>query len=124
MSSSFRDHQAHYRAHHRTVGCKITHLFGVPMIFLSLPAFFLNRKVCAGLFVTGWALQFIGHFVFEKNRPMLFKDPKDPLTYFSALIFVTEEWVNLLTRGGLDDSSAARDKVHPFDRRSRRTRRV
>lgn len=99
-------------------------MFGVPLIFLSLPAFFLHRKVGACLFVTGWALQFIGHFVFEKNRPMLFKDPKDPLTYFSALIFVTEEWVSLITNGALNDGSAASDKVQPFEHHSRRARRV
>jgi uncharacterized membrane protein YGL010W len=120
MSSSFRDRQAHYRAHHRTVGCKITHLFGVPMIALSLPVLLFNRKLGAGLFLGGWALQFIGHFVFEKNRPMLFKDPTDPLTYCSALIFVAQEWLHLLRGGRLTGPEDA--QVTPFLHRSRRHR--
>lgn len=122
MTSSLREHQAHYRAHHRTVGCKITHLFGVPMIALSIPALLFNRRLSASLFFTGWALQFIGHFVFEKNRPMLFKDPKDPLTYCSALIFVTQEWLNLFKGGRLtaDDREVSEvTRLHPRRRRSR-----
>jgi uncharacterized membrane protein YGL010W len=121
MTSSLREHQEHYRAHHRTVGCKLTHLFGVPMIALSIPALLFNRKLSASLFFTGWALQFIGHFVFEKNKPMLFKDPKDPLTYCSALIFVTQEWLSLLNGGRLTGDDSQVSAVTHLRPRRRRT---
>jgi uncharacterized membrane protein YGL010W len=92
--------QAHmelYRSQHRTLGCKITHMFGVPMIVASLPMVFFNWPAAAGLFGLGWVLQFLGHGVFEKNRPVVLNNPLDPLTYIVAVIFVTEEWVKLLT---------------------------
>lgn len=100
------DLQAHrrlYRQEHRTVGCKLTHMFGVPLIVASVITLFFTWKLALIMFVVGWALQLIGHYVFEGNRPVLFSDPSNPLTYFYAVIFVGEEWVRLLTLKGLSD---------------------
>lgn len=94
------------------------------MIALSIPALLFNRKLSASLFFTGWALQFIGHFVFEKNRPMLFKDPKDPLTYCSALIFVSQEWLNLFKDGRLTSDDTDVTQVTPLQPHRRRARTV
>lgn len=88
---------AFYRTQHRTLGCKLTHMVGIPMIAISIPALFVHWPTSVGLFVGGWALQFIGHFVFEHNSPVLFADPKDPWTYLVALVFCGEEWKKLLT---------------------------
>ena len=60
-----------YSAAHRTDGCKITHLAGVPMIALSVIWLPCNWRVSVVLFVVGWILQFIGHYVFEHNSPMI-----------------------------------------------------
>lgn len=86
-----------YRGQHRTLGCKITHMFGVPIIAASVPTLLFNRPVAVGMFGVGWLLQFIGHYVFEKNKPVFLEDIKNPYTYAAALVFVTEEWAKLLT---------------------------
>jgi hypothetical protein len=81
-----------YRSRHRSPGCKITHMVGVPLIALSLPMFFVNRQCAWKMFGVGWTLQFIGHICFEHNRPAFTEDPKNPFTYLSALAFVAGEW--------------------------------
>lgn len=101
---TFAEHRRHYRQEHRTLGCRLTHMFGVPLILTTLPALIFWGWICAaGCFVFGWFLQFLGHFVWEKNKPVLFSDPKNPLTYFYAVIFVGEEWLRLLTFRSLTD---------------------
>jgi uncharacterized membrane protein YGL010W len=94
---SFQSHQRHYREHHKTLGCKITHMIGVPMIALSIPVLFIHWQWAIALFVIGWIFQFIGHYVFEKNKPVFMNDPQNPLTYFSAIFFVADEWWHMLT---------------------------
>jgi len=100
------DYQAQkrlYQEQHRTVGCKVTHMFGVPMIYASLVVVFFSWPTALALFGVGWVLQFTGHYVFEKNRPVFLTDPKNPFTYIAALVFVAEEWWKLLTTGTLKD---------------------
>jgi uncharacterized membrane protein YGL010W len=99
----FEQHMKLYRHEHRTLGCKITHMFGVPMIVASLPTVFFDWQVAVLLFVVGWILQFAGHFVFEKNRPLVMANPKNPMTYLAAVVFVAEEWSKLLTGKPLVD---------------------
>jgi uncharacterized membrane protein YGL010W len=98
--SPLRAHMAHYRAEHRTAGCKISHMFGIPAIVASLPMLGWDWRVGLALFIAGWTLQFTGHRFFERNKPVLMANPKNPLTYLSALIFVGEEWCQLLTGRG------------------------
>jgi len=94
--NSFQTHMAHYRAEHRTLGCKITHMIGVPMITAAFPVLFFNWRWAVALFVIGWVFQFAGHRFFEHNRPVLMADLSNPLTYFSALVFVAQEWAQVL----------------------------
>ena len=106
--SSFSDHQKHYLENHTTYGCKITHMFGVPLIAASLPLMFFDWRLGIALFVVGWILQFIGHYMFEKNKPVLMSDPKNPFTYVSALIFAFDEWRRLFTgRFAVNESTSA-----------------
>jgi len=63
-----------YKAGHRHPINRLTHYIGIPAIVVSLVAIFFNFKLGLALFVIGWALQFIGHFV-EGNRPAFFKNP-------------------------------------------------
>jgi uncharacterized membrane protein YGL010W len=68
-----------YALSHQNPINKLTHLLGIPMIVTALPLLALAPFVDglwrwgAGLFVAGWALQFIGH-VFEGKAPEFFKD--------------------------------------------------
>lgn len=102
-------HRRHYRQNHRTIGCKLTHMFGVPLIVASLVTLFFAWKLALGMFVFGWALQLAGHFLFEKNNPVLFANPGNPLTYFYAVIFVAEEWWQVITLRGLQEEPAEDD---------------
>lgn len=85
-----------YRRQHSTKGCRITHMIGVPLIALSIPVSFFNKRLAAGMFVVGWIFQFIGHFVYQHNRPMIMTEMRNPMTLLAALTFVTEEWVKFL----------------------------
>ena len=71
MSQSFIES---YKAKHRHPLNRLTHTFGIPMIVVSLPLFFFNWRWALGLFVAGWALQFLGHAI-EGNSPAFFRNP-------------------------------------------------
>ncbi|HEY9678197.1 MAG TPA: DUF962 domain-containing protein [Drouetiella sp.] len=94
-SDSVAKHLAYYKSKHRTRGCKITHMIGIPMIAVGWMLLPFNRKAFLQLQVGGWILQFIGHFVFEHNKPVIL-EVRDPKTVISALIFVYEEWSHAL----------------------------
>lgn len=78
------------------MGCKITHLFGVPLIALSIPMLLFDRKRAVMMFSFGWFLQFLGHYLFEHNKPILLTRGVSPYTMLSALVFVGEEWVDTI----------------------------
>jgi len=70
---------AAYAQGHRHPLNELTHLFGIPMIAVSLPLLLLSPFMAGlwpfalGLFVLGWALQFAGHAI-EGQPPEFFKD--------------------------------------------------
>jgi len=86
---------AHYRSQHTTLGCKLTHMVGVPMIALSVPMLLISPRRAANLLAGGWALQFIGHYVFEKNSPVVLTDYRNPMVMLAALDYVSEGWMRL-----------------------------
>ena len=63
-----------YKAKHQHPLNRLTHTFGIPMIVVSLPLFFFDWRWALGLFVAGWALQFLGHAI-EGNSPAFFRNP-------------------------------------------------
>jgi uncharacterized membrane protein YGL010W len=103
----FQDQVDYYRSQHRTTGCKITHLIGVPLIALSLPSLLFSARIATRLFVAGWVLQFIGHYVFEKNKPVLFQEYGNPMVIAAALVILVENWGKVL-RG---DSLSSRPEI-------------
>ncbi|MFM8440542.1 MAG: Mpo1-like protein [Acidobacteriota bacterium] len=70
-----------YSLSHQNRINQITHSIGIPMIVISLVAavvgLFMNLTVplyiSVALFLTGWILQFIGHY-FEGKPPEFLKD--------------------------------------------------
>ncbi len=89
---SLREYMAQYRDDHTQLGTKLTHMVGIPMIVASIPTAFVSPPVAGGLFVGGWALQFAGHYFFEKQKPSFFSDP-----YYLAVgaIWAGVEWAEL-----------------------------
>jgi uncharacterized membrane protein YGL010W len=70
MSSFMED----YKAKHRHPLNRLTHSIGIPLIVFSLPLFFFNWRLALALFVVGWILQFVGHWI-EGNQPAFFRNP-------------------------------------------------
>lgn len=90
---SLREYVDQYRKEHTKLGTRLTHMVGIPMILASFPTALVNPPAAGGLFVGGWALQIVGHKVFEKNKPAFLSDP-----YYLAVgaVWVTVEWMELL----------------------------
>jgi uncharacterized membrane protein YGL010W len=104
--SPLQAHLVRYRAEHRSLGCRISHMIGVPIILASFPTLVWNWQLAIAMFVIGWTMQFIGHRYFERNKPVLMADPKNPFTYMAGIIFVAQEWWDLL--GGRWNEAATR----------------
>ena len=109
---NLEDALSFYRTRHRTVGCVLTHLVGIPMLALTPLAFLAGRKregqflLAGGLF-----LQWLGHAAFEKNVPTLI-ETKDPMIIPASLIFIGEKWQNVLTGEPLLSSPEDREPTH------------
>lgn len=87
----------YYRSQHRTRGNILCHLVGIPLIGVSIAFLPFSRRRSLELFALAWAFQLAGHYVFEKNKPVLFSNARDPKTILAALIWVSDEWSRLLT---------------------------
>ena len=87
------EYMAQYASEHTHLGTKLTHMVGIPMILASFPTAVVSPPLAGGLFVGGWALQYIGHYVFEKNDPAFYSDP-----YYLLVgpVWVGAEWAKLL----------------------------
>lgn len=85
-----------YESYHTSLGCRITHMIGVPAIAISILMMLTKKRGGKKLFVGGWVLQFLGHFAFEHNKPFLFDHP-GPLVPFVSMAFITRDWYRLLT---------------------------
>jgi uncharacterized membrane protein YGL010W len=110
---SLRDYMGLYAKEHTELGTKLTHMVGIPMIVASIPTAFVNLPVAGGLFVGGWALQYVGHYVFEKNKPAFYGDP-----YYLLVgpVWVAAEWMRLFgvpLPGVLADAVGAGEDAKP-----------
>jgi uncharacterized membrane protein YGL010W len=75
LKDQVRGYLATYQAEHTHPLCKLTHYVGIPMIVTSLPVALVSPLTGLGMFTGGWVLQFVGHYVFEKNQPAFFANP-------------------------------------------------
>jgi hypothetical protein len=98
-----------YEATHRDPTNRILHVVGIPLILggvlglLVAPSYSPPWWVAAGAFGTGWALNIVGHSVFEKNRPA-FAD--DPLSFLAGPVWDLRQ-VRTLVEGRKKPSMAA-----------------
>jgi uncharacterized membrane protein YGL010W len=86
------DYLVDYAADHLQIGTRLTHMLGIPMMVASLPMLPLNPLAGGALFVGGLALQFIGHYVFEKNDLRSFADPMNLLV---GVLWALIEWARV-----------------------------
>ena len=88
-----------YKREHADPRNQFCHSIGIPLIAGSFPVGLsgIGLPVAAGMFVTGWIFQFIGHY-FEGNDPAFFGDSRN--------LLVGVIW--FLEKKGLDVQKAAK----------------
>jgi len=74
---SFRDFYPYYLSEHRTGPCRVCHFAGtVAVLALAALAVIQGPLWLLGLLpVAGYGGAWVGHFIFEKNRPATFTYP-------------------------------------------------
>lgn len=74
---SFAEFYPHYLAEHRHPTDRVLHVIGTSLAFLTLLSSLILRQPWGLLLVPvfGYGFAWIGHFVFEKNRPTTFQYP-------------------------------------------------
>ena len=75
--ASFREFYPFYLGEHSDVNCRRMHFAGSTLV-LAVIAFAVSTGHLAWLWlvpVAGYGFAWVGHFVFEKNRPATFRHP-------------------------------------------------
>lgn len=74
---TFNDFYRYYLREHSNVMCRRLHFVGTCGVIALLILFFFtgNPMILVLLPIMGYGLAWIGHFLFEKNRPATLKHP-------------------------------------------------
>lgn len=74
---TFAEFYPYYLNEHSNITCRKLHFIGTAGVFSLLLLFFFTGKLGLLWFlpVVGYGFAWVGHFVFEKNRPATFKHP-------------------------------------------------
>lgn len=75
--SSFREFYPFYLGEHSNRACRRLHFIGScgALVFVALAIVRANPWWLLAALVFGYAMAWIGHFFFEKNRPATFRHP-------------------------------------------------
>ena len=105
----FAEKMAYYRSQHTTKGVRMTHLVGIPGVAFSMPVILVRPRLGLRVFAASWALQVLGHKLYEKNNPAL---TKGFLTYqLCGLAFWCEEVAGLLAGEGIGGEDAPPERA-------------
>jgi hypothetical protein len=78
---------ARYRQDHKNPINHFLHVgVGWPMAAISVVLLPFRPLWSLGLFVSAYAIMFLGHFVFERNIPTIFKQPATPFVIAYSVI--------------------------------------
>lgn len=74
---NFADFYPYYLREHSNITCRKLHFLGTCGVIALLILFFFTGKtiLLAMLPVVGYGFAWVGHFMFEKNKPATFKHP-------------------------------------------------
>ncbi len=99
--NSFKEFYPYYLSEHTNRMCRIMHFVGTSIVVLLIAATVMTRYLGFLWLIplAGYGFAWIGHFVFEHNRPATFKYP------FYSLAGDWVMYVQLLTRRIHFDSS-------------------
>ena len=75
FKAGLRGYLEQYQRDHTHPLTRLTHVIGIPLIVAAIPTLPRRPKLGAGMLAAGWALQFLGHYGFEKKNPSFFGDP-------------------------------------------------
>jgi hypothetical protein len=75
--ASFREFYPFYLSEHSHRTSRRLHFVGscIALVFVALALVRANAWWLLGALLSGYALAWVGHFFFEKNRPATFKHP-------------------------------------------------
>jgi hypothetical protein len=75
--SRFRDFYPYYLSEHRNVTCRRLHFVGSTLVLalLVFGVYTHDWRAFAAMPLAGYGFAWVGHFVFEKNRPATFRYP-------------------------------------------------
>lgn len=74
--SNFREFYPYYLAEHSDTNCRRLHFVGTWLVLAALAAgIFVSPWWLLAMPLVGYGFAWVGHFVFEKNRPATFKYP-------------------------------------------------
>ena len=75
--NSFKAFYPYYLKEHRNVTCRRLHFIGSLLVLIVIITALLSQKFALLwlLPVIGYGFAWVGHFFFEKNRPVTFKHP-------------------------------------------------
>lgn len=74
---SFRDFYPYYLSEHRNPVCRRLHFAGSLLVIVLIVLAVVLKKpaLLIAVPIAGYGFAWIGHFVFEKNRPATFRHP-------------------------------------------------
>ena len=75
--TTFREFYPFYLSEHRNVSCRRLHFVGSSLVIILVAVAIATRNPwwLLGALLCGYGFAWVGHFVFEKNRPASFKQP-------------------------------------------------
>lgn len=86
---SLKEFYPYYLTEHSNATCRALHYTGTSLLFVLIGAaiFSGNAKLYFLLPVIGYGFAWVGHFVFEKNKPATFKYPLYSLASDFIMLF-------------------------------------
>ncbi|CUS49284.1 MAG: putative membrane protein [Idiomarinaceae bacterium HL-53] len=96
--NSFSEFYPYYLKEHSDFRCRFLHYVGSSLVLVELLAFLLtlNGWWLVAIPLTGYGFAWLGHFVFERNKPATFKFPAYSLA--ADWVMYKDAWVYLVTR--------------------------
>lgn len=75
--SSFRNFYPYYLGEHSNKVCRRLHIVGTSLVLLLCAAWLITGQKTLVLAIpfAGYGLAWVGHFVYERNRPATFRHP-------------------------------------------------
>ncbi|MBC7698834.1 Mpo1-like protein [Aquabacterium sp.] len=75
--NSFKAFYPFYLSQHADLVCRRLHVMGSLLVLVALASVVVSRQwvYLLGVPVIGYAFAWVGHFVFEKNKPATFSHP-------------------------------------------------